>query len=141
VSETSAIVAETAARIFEDLADPQTVNQAKDESWQAPLWSSLEESGLTLAWVPDTLGGAGAALSDGFEVVKVAGRFAATVPLAGTLLAWVCVGFFCWRWPAPGQPPPRLNISGWARTGARCSAIDHRPGMSRKRTSSRSPGR
>ncbi|MBN9278481.1 MAG: acyl-CoA dehydrogenase, partial [Hyphomicrobium sp.] len=87
MSETSAIVAETAARIFEDLADPQTVNQAKDESWQAPLWSSLEESGLTLAWVPDTLGGAGAALSDGFEVVKVAGRFAATVPLAETLLA------------------------------------------------------
>ncbi|WP_072385862.1 acyl-CoA dehydrogenase family protein [Hyphomicrobium sp. CS1BSMeth3] len=87
MSETSAIVAETAARIFEDLADPQTVNQAKDESWQAPLWSSLEESGLTLAWVPDTLGGAGASLSDGFEVVKVAGRFAATVPLAETLLA------------------------------------------------------
>ena len=48
MSETSAIVAETAARIFEDLADPQTVNQAKDDAWQAPLWASLEESGLTL---------------------------------------------------------------------------------------------
>src|SRR5688572_2170357 len=64
VSETSAIVAETAARIFEDLADPQTVNQAKDDRWQAPLWASLEESGLTLAWVPDTLGGAGASPAD-----------------------------------------------------------------------------
>ncbi len=87
MSETSAIVAETAARIFEDLADPQTVNQAKDESWQAPLWESLEESGLTLAWVPETLGGAGASLADGFEVVKVAGRFASPVPVAETLLA------------------------------------------------------
>ena len=87
MSETSAIVAETAARIFEDLADPQTVNQAKTDGWQAPLWASLEESGLTLAWVPDTLGGAGASLGDGFEVVKVAGRVAASVPLAETLLA------------------------------------------------------
>jgi acyl-CoA dehydrogenase len=87
VSETSAIVAETAARIFEDLGDPQTVNQAKDDAWQGPLWESLSESGLTLAWVPDTLGGAGASLADGFEVVKVAGRFAAPVPVAETLLA------------------------------------------------------
>jgi acyl-CoA dehydrogenase len=87
VSETSAIVAETAARIFEDLGDPQTVNQAKDDAWQAPLWESLSESGLTLAWVPDTLGGAGASLADGFEVVKVAGRFASPVPVAETLLA------------------------------------------------------
>jgi alkylation response protein AidB-like acyl-CoA dehydrogenase len=87
VSETSTIVAETAARIFEDLGDPQTVNQAKDDAWQGPLWSSLEESGLTLAWVPDTLGGAGASLADGFEVVKTAGRFAASVPVAETLLA------------------------------------------------------
>jgi alkylation response protein AidB-like acyl-CoA dehydrogenase len=87
VSETSTIVAETAARIFEDLGDPQTVNQAKDDTWQGPLWSSLEESGLTLAWVPDTLGGAGASLADGFEVVKTAGRFAASVPVAETLLA------------------------------------------------------
>ncbi|MEO8651750.1 MAG: acyl-CoA dehydrogenase family protein [Hyphomicrobiaceae bacterium] len=87
MSETSAIVAETAARIFEDLGDPQTVNQAKDDAWQGPLWDSLAESGLTLAWVPDTLGGAGASLGDGFEVVKVAGRFASPVPLVETLLA------------------------------------------------------
>jgi acyl-CoA dehydrogenase len=87
VSETSAIVAETAARIFEDLGDPQTVNQAKDDAWQGPLWESLAESGLTLAWVPDTLGGAGASLADGFEVVKVAGRFASPLPVAETLLA------------------------------------------------------
>jgi acyl-CoA dehydrogenase len=87
VNETSAIVAETAARIFEDLGDPQTVNQAKDDAWQGPLWESLAESGLTLAWVPDSLGGAGASLADGFEVVKVAGRFASPVPVTETLLA------------------------------------------------------
>ena len=81
------IVAETAARIFADLADPQTVNAAKTQEWRGPLWAALEEAGLTLAWVPEELGGAGADLADGFEVLTVAGRYATPVPLAETLLA------------------------------------------------------
>ncbi|MEZ5816891.1 MAG: acyl-CoA dehydrogenase family protein [Hyphomicrobiaceae bacterium] len=87
MSESDSIVAETAARIFADLADPQTINAAKDEAWKAPLWKALEENGLSLAWVADDLGGAGAELSDGFEVISVAGRYAAPVPIAETLLA------------------------------------------------------
>jgi acyl-CoA dehydrogenase len=86
VSESS-IVAETAARIFADLADPQEVNRAKDGAWKTPLWQALTEAGLTLAWVPEEQGGAGAELADGFAVLGVAGRYAATVPLAETLLA------------------------------------------------------
>lgn len=87
MSESDSIVAETAARIFADLADPQTINAAKDDAWKGPLWQALEENGLTLAWVPDDLGGAGASLADGFSVVSVAGRFAAAVPVVETLLA------------------------------------------------------
>ena len=81
------IVAETAARIFADLADPQTINAAKTDAWKKPLWDALAQAGLTLAWVPEDLGGAGAGLADGFEVLAVAGRYAAPVPIAETLLA------------------------------------------------------
>jgi acyl-CoA dehydrogenase len=81
------IVAETAARIFADLADPQTINQAKDGGWKEPLWRALEEAGLTLAWVPEHLGGSGASLGDGFAVLGEAGRHAVSVPLAETMLA------------------------------------------------------
>jgi alkylation response protein AidB-like acyl-CoA dehydrogenase len=81
------IVADTAARIFADLADPQAVNSARSENWKAPLWLALTEAGLTLAWVPDDLGGAGAGLADGFQVLEVAGRYAVPVPLAETMLA------------------------------------------------------
>jgi acyl-CoA dehydrogenase len=87
VSESGDIVTDTATRIFADLADPQTVNSAKDGGWKAPLWQALADAGLTLAWVPEDQGGAGASLADGFKVVAVAGRFAAPVPLAETLLA------------------------------------------------------
>jgi len=87
VNESAHIVADTAARIFADLADPQTINHAKDGSWRQPLWRALGEAGLALAWVPEEYGGAGAGLADGFEILQVAGRFALPVPLAETLLA------------------------------------------------------
>lgn len=87
MNDSGSIVIETAARIFTDLADPQTVNRAKDEAWKAVLWKALADAGLTLAWVPEQHGGAGASLADGFAVLGVAGRFAASVPLAETLLA------------------------------------------------------
>jgi acyl-CoA dehydrogenase len=87
VSESDQIVAETAARIFADRADPQTINNARDASWKEPLWRAMSEAGLTLAWVPEAHGGAGASLAEGFAVLGAAGRYALPVPLAETLLA------------------------------------------------------
>ncbi len=87
VTESDNIVAETAARVFADLADPQTINRASNAKWKAPLWRALEDAGLTLAWVPEKLGGAGASLTDGFAILRAAGRYALPVPLAETLLA------------------------------------------------------
>jgi acyl-CoA dehydrogenase len=87
VTESDNIVAETAARIFADLADPQTINRARNASWRAPLWRALSDAGLPLAWVPEKLGGAGASLADGFTILGAAGRCALPVPLAETLLA------------------------------------------------------
>jgi len=84
---TDNIIVDTATRIFQDLCEPATINEAEQGVWPKSLWDALEESGLPLAWVPDDLGGAGAAMSDGFAVLRVAGRFAAPVPLAETLMA------------------------------------------------------
>ena len=81
------IIIDATTRIFQDLCDPQTITNAADDSWKEPLWSALEESGLTQAWTPDDLGGAGATIVDGFDVLQVAGEFAVPVPLAETLLA------------------------------------------------------
>ncbi len=77
----------TTARIFAGLADPQTLNAAPDTAWKAPLWAALEGAGLTLAWVGEANGGAGAGTLDGFEILRVSGRYAAPVAIAETLLA------------------------------------------------------
>src|SRR5664279_3013107 len=87
VTESDNIVAETAARIFSDLADPQTINRASDNRWKEKLWRALSDAGLTLAWVPEKRGGAGASLAEGFAILGVAGRYAVPVPLPETLIA------------------------------------------------------
>jgi acyl-CoA dehydrogenase len=87
VAESENIVAETAEKIFADLADAQDINRDKQGAWKAPLWQALSEAGLPLSWVPDDLGGSGASLAEGFAVLNVAGRHAVAIPLAETMLA------------------------------------------------------
>ncbi len=87
MAEIENIVAETAERIFADLADAQTINRDTKGGWKTPLWRALTEAGLPLAWVPEDCGGSGASLAEGFGVLSAAGRFALAVPLAATMLA------------------------------------------------------
>jgi acyl-CoA dehydrogenase len=87
VADSENIVAQTAERIFADLADAQTINRDNKGGWKAPLWQALTEAGLPLSWVSEDCGGSGASLAEGFGVLGAAGRFALAVPLAETMLA------------------------------------------------------
>ena len=116
MSDTDSLLIDATTRIFQDLCDSQTVNAAKDEVWKTELWTALEESGLTLAWVPEDRGGSGASLADGFDILGVSGRFAVPVPLGETLVAgWLlaAAGLDCPAGPmtvAPARPRDRLLI-------------------------------
>jgi acyl-CoA dehydrogenase len=85
--EQASLVVETATRILHDHCDPQSVNRATTATWKSDAWKALENAALPLAWVPEGLGGPGASLAEGFEILRVSGRFASPVPLAETLLA------------------------------------------------------
>ena len=127
--EGSSIVTATAARIFADLADPQTVNRAKNGAWREPLWRALSEAGLPLAWVPENLGGAGAGIAAGFAILGVAGRFAPAVPLAETLAAgWLLAraGIEAPAAPmtlAPARPRDRIVIDADGRLSGRATGV------------------
>ena len=84
------LIEDQANRIFADLCTKDLVDAAERGEWPDELWRTLEENGLTLAAVPQELGGGGGGIGDGFAVLKLAGRHAAPVPLSGTFLAgWV----------------------------------------------------
>ena len=85
--EGETLIVEMAERLFRDLADPQTVNAATDDRWREVLWTALEETELTRAWVGEAQGGAGASAQDVMALAHLCGRFALPVPLVETLLA------------------------------------------------------
>lgn len=103
---TDNIVAETAERIFTDLADAQSINSAKTDGWKTNLWTALEDAGLPLSWVPEECDGSGASLADGFSVASSAGRFAISIPLVETMLA----GWLLSRAGLP-SPPGQMTVA------------------------------
>jgi acyl-CoA dehydrogenase len=137
VAESENIVAETAERIFADLADPQTVNRDKSGGWKAPLWRALTEAGLPLSWVGEDCGGAGASLGEGFGVLSATGRFSLAVPLAETMLAGWLLAQARIASPegamtvAPANPKDRIaanadgTLSGRARGVAHAKVANH----------------
>jgi acyl-CoA dehydrogenase len=123
------IVAETATRIFTDLADPQTINRVKAGVWKETLWQTLDDAELPLAWVPERFDGSGASLPEGFAIISVAGRFALAVPLAETLAAgWLLASASLEALPAamtvaPARPHERITMNADGRLNGRASAI------------------
>ncbi|HEU4440093.1 MAG TPA: acyl-CoA dehydrogenase family protein [Methylomirabilota bacterium] len=87
MNELQTILGETCTRLFTDHATTAVLEGAERGEWPAALWQALEENGLTLPQVPEARGGAGGSWSDAFVVLMAAGRFAAPVPLAETMLA------------------------------------------------------
>ncbi|MBR0967359.1 acyl-CoA dehydrogenase family protein [Tardiphaga sp. 538_B7_N1_4] len=86
-TESGLIIRDVAQAIFSDHANPRTIIQQKGQNWKAPLWEAIEQNGLSLSWIDERLGGSGASLEDGFELVQVAGFFGLAVPLVETMLA------------------------------------------------------
>ncbi|MET0879633.1 MAG: acyl-CoA dehydrogenase family protein [Tardiphaga sp.] len=129
MTETDNIVAETAERIFADLADSQNIAKSKDGAWRAPLWQALTDNGLPLSWVPEDCNGSGVSLAEGFAVLSAAGRAAVSVPLAETMLAgWLLAqaniaspdGMMA---VAPASPKDRLALNADGTVSGRARGV------------------
>lgn len=90
-NDVRAMLVDSATRLMADQVDPKMLDAAKDDGWSAALWQVLEEVEFTRLGIPEEAGGAGGTLSDLAAVLRIAGRFAAPVPLAETamLAAWM----------------------------------------------------
>ncbi|MET4700062.1 acyl-CoA dehydrogenase [Constrictibacter sp. MBR-5] len=124
MNDSDNLIVDTATKLLQDLSTPSIINDAEAGKWPGGLWDALEESGLTLTWVSDELGGAGAEVSDGFAVLKVAGLFTAPVPLAETLLAGWLLGQAGMNVPAgpmtagPVYADASIDLNGGKLTGS-----------------------
>jgi acyl-CoA dehydrogenase len=88
--EETRILLESMGRLFEDLCTKQVVDAAENGVFAADLWRAVSETGVALAALPESAGGADAEWSDLYAALRVAGRYSAPIPLAETMLAgWI----------------------------------------------------
>jgi acyl-CoA dehydrogenase len=96
---TGALLRETAARIFQGVAEPAMLRAAEQGTWPRAGWTALEDAGLHRAMVPEAAGGFGVAMTDALSLLRVAAEHALPLPLAETMLA-------SWLLAEAGMPIP-----------------------------------
>ena len=88
--ELRTILGDAVTRLLTDLVTPDLITSAERGEWPGTLWRAVEENGLTMPLVPEASGGAGATWADAFVVVTAAGRHAAPIPFAETIIgSWL----------------------------------------------------
>ena len=100
------------ARLVEQIADDLFAAESEaarvalaEGAWPEQLWQIFAETGLARAALPEAAGGAG--LAAGLAVLRAAGRHAAPIPVAETLVGTLVCQV------AGGEPPPG-PLTVWA---------------------------
>jgi acyl-CoA dehydrogenase len=80
-----------AAELFAAHSRWQDVSEAVATGWAEQLWKTLQQNGFSDVPVPEELGGAGGSVADAVQLLRVAGAYAAPVPLAeaGLVGGWL----------------------------------------------------
>jgi acyl-CoA dehydrogenase len=86
-TDVRAMLVDSATRLFSEHVDAKLLQAAKAGDLAPSLWRIVEDTQLPLISIAEKSGGAGGSLSDLAAVLRVAGRFAAPVPLAETAIA------------------------------------------------------
>ena len=87
MSELREILGETVTRLFSDLCTKDLLEKCDGGEWPAELWATVEENGLTRPLLPEDKGGVDAGWQAAYVILHAAGRYAAPIPLAETILA------------------------------------------------------
>jgi len=87
MSELGELFGDVTERIFSDLVSQELLEKTEEGEWPTELWNAVREAGLPRALLAEEEGGPGATWSDLVPILMMAGRYAAPIPLAESLLA------------------------------------------------------
>jgi acyl-CoA dehydrogenase len=121
---TDPLLLETTERLFAATCTFEAVQQAEKQGWADGVWAAAAAMGLPWIGVAEEAGGSGGSLGDALAVLRLAGRYAAPIPLAetGVLGGWLLAGAGLTIPEAPvtvvpGLRADTLSISGDALSG------------------------
>ncbi len=119
--DTGRLLADSAARILEDLCTPALLRAQGDEraSGLAALSEALEQAGLAAALAPESAGGAGLGWPEVGPMLGVLGRYGVPLPLADTMGAQALARMAGVALP---QGPVGLAAAGFSPGGDRVRA-------------------
>ena len=140
IRDETRMLLESMTRLFEDKSTKPVIDRAETGIFADDLWRAVAETGVPLAALSESAGGADAEWSDLFAVLRIAGRFSAPIPLAETMLAgWIAsaAGLELSDGPmtvGPVRGGDRLTLdrdgNGWRLSG-KASRIPHASHASR----------
>jgi alkylation response protein AidB-like acyl-CoA dehydrogenase len=87
MSEMRTILGDTVEKLFAEVLDRKCREDAEAGEFPQALWTAVEENGLTMALVPEDMGGTALSFEDTQVIIRSAGRHAVPIPLADCILA------------------------------------------------------
>src|SRR5829696_9115613 len=121
---TDQLLIDTANQLFAATCTHAAVQDAERDGWAPDVWRTIAEAGFPWASIAESVGGSGGTLTDAAAIIRIAGGYAAPVPLAETAMlgGWLAsmAGLPLPGGPVtvvPGQPGDTLGLSGGAVSG------------------------
>lgn len=87
MSEIRSMLEDTVSKVLKDLCTKAVIASAEKGEFPEMMWKTLEELGVASVGISEDKGGSGGDIGDFMSLVKIAGYFAAPVPLAEHILA------------------------------------------------------
>lgn len=87
MSETAGLLVDAATRLFGEHLQEAAIRRAARGEWLDGAWAAIEAMGLPLALLPEDQGGFGVNPLDALGLLRLAGYYAAPLPIGETVLA------------------------------------------------------
>lgn len=84
--DVSQMIIESATKIFKENCTKELIDEAENGAWTGSLWDILAETGMILAGIPEEAGGVGGSARDAMNILRLAGKYGAPIPLADTVV-------------------------------------------------------
>ncbi|MBM7632867.1 acyl-CoA dehydrogenase family protein [Geomicrobium sediminis] len=93
---------DTTEKLFKQTCTKELINDSENGIFPKIFWNELDSMGITTIGVPEDCDGSGFTKLDAFAVLKIAGSFAAPIPLAESIIA-------NWQYVELGLPLPNTK--------------------------------